>query len=206
MPQTSIACRPKDSSEDDQASYSIHLLGLFRVEYAGREITPPPGIQARTIKLLALHGGSMHREHLAELLWPGQDRCLGQTRLRNVLTRLRPRIGALLGRRGENIAFVAPYTLDTQHFLATSAEAIRQTHHDPHAALAAGRQALDAYRGHLLIEDRYDDDIEDARQRFARRLVTLLDALADAAQTSDIPHEAALYRGSASDARIDVLA
>src|SRR5690606_30315962 len=69
-------------------TYRCRLLGRFEVRLGDRDVTPPPGVLASCVQLVALRGG-LHVDELLEDLWPGVEPTRGRTRLRNVLARIR---------------------------------------------------------------------------------------------------------------------
>ena len=49
---------------------TVSLLGRFEVRSGGEQITIPPGLPSLGLKFLAVHGGRVRTDALAEALWP----------------------------------------------------------------------------------------------------------------------------------------
>jgi DNA-binding SARP family transcriptional activator len=166
----------------------IQLLGGFRVERAGvaQAISNWQRRGAKTLtKLLATHPNHrLHREQVLEILWPdaGLESALnsfGKT-LHAARRALEPE---LLPR--ESSAYLpltdSMVTLDTQrvwidadHFERLAESALRQRD------VAAFENALAAYGGELLPEDRYADWCMERREYLRALHIQLLLALAEA--------------------------
>lgn len=169
----------------------------------GQRMTLARGAESTTVKLLALHGGLMHRERLCAMLWPDEFARVALGRLRNVLSRVRARTGGLVARDIDPVTFAAPVWVDATEFMRRSAEAIRLASIEPAAALTEGAGALALHLGYLLPCDRYADWALDPREQVAARRVTLLEMLADAADAVGVVHLAKLYREQAAYADTD---
>ena len=134
----------------------VWLLGDFRVEADGRPVPPAAWSRrgaASLVKLLALEPtGALHRERLADLLWPHLDRSAAGANLRKARLFARRALGApdlLLESAG--VVRLAPTWTDVAAFEAAAAAA--RSGDDP----AALDHALDLYRGDLLQTDTYDE-------------------------------------------------
>lgn len=145
----------------------ISVLGGFEVALDGRPVEPSawPRNRARAVvKLLALAvGHRLHREQVIEVLWPDLGHDAGSGNLRKAIHFARRAIGAdHLRFAHEVVSLEAPsLVVDVDGF---------------EAAVAAGRRAdaLAAYRGDLLPDDRFEAWAEDPRERLRMRFHRLL--------------------------------
>ena len=172
------------------AGVEIHLLGAFRVVRDGREVTPA-GLAGQLLRLVASRGNPVHVDDLADALWPSGTALHGRRRLRNVLSRLRDAAGEVVERREDCVLLARDVRVDL-HAFADDAEralaALREGH--PGAARQA-RRVLARARHELLPEDRYATWAADGRARHHRRVLALLDRLADHVAASGDGREAA---------------
>lgn len=147
----------------------IHLLGQFRLDYAGETVTAVNSDRLRSLlAYLVLHRHAhIPRRHLAFTLWPDSTEAQAQTNLRKLLYQLRralPDAGRFVD--GDHVAVWwqrdAPFSLD----VADMEVALGVARHaaDPQAALAALEGAIDLYRGDLL-PGLYDDWLVPERER-----------------------------------------
>lgn len=169
----------------------ITVLGGFAVVVGGRDVTPT-GVPALAIKALAVRG-PMHAEEFIELLWPEVDPAAGRVRLRGILARLRRSCGELVERRQDCVSLVSEARVDTDAF--TGAVNMATVNGDPDAA----RRALQLYGGDLLPFDTYVDWTSAPRQRLRRRLISVLDILAEDADARMRPLEAVSFLERAID-------
>lgn len=148
-----------------QEGLVIRCLGAFEVARDGRRI-PREAFSRRkaldVLKILVLHqGGPVHREKIAEQLWPGIPLQAGLNRLHVVVNALRssieagrcPRASQYVLFEGDYYRFNtdAPHSVDVRDFEALLGEA-RRAHlhgHDDRALTLLGN-ALDLYRGDLF--------------------------------------------------------
>lgn len=139
----------------------VQLLGAFRVFVRSRTIEESEWRlrkAAHLVKLLALAPGHrLHREQLAEMLWPDSNPSAGAINLRHALHVARRALGhtdedPLLPARGDQIALecAAGVLVDVEMFEAGAASAHRADEPD------IFRRALRLYTGDLLPEDRYE--------------------------------------------------
>lgn len=187
----------------DGAVYEIRLLGDFQVWQGRRRVVFARGAESTTVKLLALHGGMLHRERLCAALWPHDPAVVALGRVRNVLSRIRAQADGLVARNIDPVEFAVPVWVDVNEFMRRSAAAIRLSTTAPETALAEGAAALEVYGGSLLPCDRYADWVRDPREQVAARRVTLLEMLADVAEACGAVHLADLYREQAAYADSD---
>lgn len=169
----------------------VRTLGGFAVTDAGRDVTPS-GLPAEALKLVAVHGGRMHWEEVAEALWPAAPPERGRTRLRNVLSRLRTETGAVVARRGVLVQLAPEVAVDAIEFDRAARDVLAVAARDPVAASAAARTALDLYTGDLLPEDRYASWTLEPRERLRRRFLAVLDLLVQEAHRNADPEAALL--------------
>jgi DNA-binding SARP family transcriptional activator len=153
----------------------ITLLGDFRVRRGDLDLTPPPGMGARALKVVALAEGSLHVDELVETLWPDAEPGRGRTRLRNVLARLRGTSGDLIERRGDVVALLEAVEVDVVAFRHAAAHAFAVG--DAAGADAHTRLALAHYGGDLLPDSVYEPWATAARERLRRDHLALLDNL-----------------------------
>jgi DNA-binding SARP family transcriptional activator len=145
-------------------------LGAFRVT-CGERVVPDDAWRRRKpaglLKLLAMAPGHrMHREQLMDLLWPELDPAAAGANLRKAAHHARAALddaaaggGEMIVTAGEVLAIDAnDLVVDTEQFRALLTTARRATELD------AYRQAIDAYRGELLPDDRYDEWAVSARR------------------------------------------
>jgi tetratricopeptide (TPR) repeat protein len=78
------------------AKVSLTLLGGFELRRGSQSLQPPVGHPTESICIVAVAGGTVHAEELAEALWPGIDPVTGRNRLKNLLSRLRAAVGDVL--------------------------------------------------------------------------------------------------------------
>lgn len=161
-------------AEPTAADASVRLIGRFAVERAGVDVTPPAGNPSSAVKIVALAGGEVHAEVLAEELWPEAPPGRGRARLRNVLGRVRQAAGELLVRDGPMIRLAAGSTVDLTAFQRTAGEV--------RAAGDAGRAValLEDHGAELLPGDLHAPWSAGARERHRAQVVALHDLVADA--------------------------
>lgn len=153
----------------------VTALGGFAVIRGSEIVTPAPGNPATLVKLLALRG-TLTAEQVIDQLWPEADVTTGRSRLRNLLNRVRSQSGELVVRDGEMLRLAADVESDLARF-DELVEATLTAEPDDRAGLA--RVALTAYGGELLPGDAYEDWAAGPRERVRRRLLSLLDLVAD---------------------------
>jgi DNA-binding SARP family transcriptional activator len=147
----------------------IELLGHFAVLDDGRDVTPPLGHPSQLLKAVAVRGRRLHREEAVEVLWPSVSRRVGETRLRNVLSRLRAASGDVLAREGGLLVVPGWVRIDVEEFEADARRAVTLAPSDAAAAVEAAGRAVERYRGDLLPDDRYVQWTEAPRERLRRR-------------------------------------
>ena len=192
--------REHDTDEAARPRFLVNVLGHFDVWHGERDLTPPAGHCAAVVQLLALHDGVMHRDRLVAELWPDDPPWVGQQRLRNVLCRLRPHTGPLVGRdrRRNHVRYTQPVRIDLTEFLHHSGQAITLARSDPEAAIEHGTRALMLYRGPLLLDEPDAEWAQPPRVHAAERHCLLLHALAEASDRLGEPEQANLYRHRAT--------
>jgi DNA-binding SARP family transcriptional activator len=176
----------------------IGLLGGFRVEREGAELVCDwPRRSARTLtKLLATAPGHcLHREQVIDVLWPGVDLTSALNSFGKALHAARhalepelpPRAASRYLHLGDGLL-----TLDRRHvvvdadrFQALGEQALRRGDVDGY------EQALGAYAGELLPEDRYEDWCAGRRAALAELRLRLLLGLAGALERQGAHTDAA---------------
>ena len=171
------------------AGVEVALFGTFSVRVAGREVTPP-GLAGQLLRLVALRGEPVHLDDCADVLWPATSAPRGRRRLRNVLTRLRDACGDVLERRGDCLLLAPEVRVDLQAFEAAADAAIVALRDGCPEGPSRARAALALARHDLLPEDRYAGWVAEARGRHHRRVLELLDRLADAVAAAGDGREA----------------
>lgn len=177
----------------------MRLLGGFRVERADARQTDFdwPRRSAKTLtKLLAAHPGhAMHREQIINILWSDVDVDSALNSLGKALHAARRALEPDLPRRQDS-AYLrtadSMLVLDTKHvivdadmFERLAADAVRSGHAE------AYRDALQAYEGELLPEDRYESWCAERRSVLAETHIRLLLGLADVHERYGACNEAA---------------
>jgi DNA-binding SARP family transcriptional activator len=149
----------------DHQQTVMRCLGGFSLVLKGRRLdtsTLKPRVR-ELLRVLALHSGRpVHREVLAEALWPQAGREVSTRNLHVAISSLRhalqvadPRLPPLILRDGEAYELALPDgEVDLLEFdlAITRARAARAAGDAP-TALEAYRRTLDLYRGELLPED-----------------------------------------------------
>jgi DNA-binding SARP family transcriptional activator len=177
----------------------VRLLGGFRVERADvrRYLPDWPRRSAKTLtKLLATHPGhALHREQIIDVLWPEVDPQAGLNSFGKALHAARRVLEPDLPRRQDSV-----YLRLTDSMLVLNTERVRvdvdvfeQLANDAMRLgdIAAYQAALQAYRGELLPEDRYETWCEDRRSSLAEKHLQLLVGLAAMYERTGACNEAA---------------
>jgi predicted ATPase/DNA-binding SARP family transcriptional activator len=166
---------------------SISLLGEFGVR-AGRCAVEPREWRLRKaamlVKALALAPGhQMHRDQVADLLWPSFDAAAAMRNLAQTVYIARSRLGrdpdgqTVLPLRGDTLVLgtpACPVSVDVDAFRAAAAAARASGEADRY------REALALYAGDLLPDDRNVEWVVTARDELRAELVELLMDLARA--------------------------
>jgi DNA-binding SARP family transcriptional activator len=187
LSQTLISARSCGDSEPRVALLRVSVLGGFRVERRGAA-DPVSEWQRRSAKMLTkllatCPGHALHREQIMELLWPGVGMDSALNTLGKALHAVRRALEPDLPPRGGS-AYV--HTRDSMVSLAmehVSIDADRFERLAEHALrapdVASCEQALAAYGGELLPEDRYTDWCAERREFLAELRVRVLLELAE---------------------------
>jgi DNA-binding SARP family transcriptional activator len=159
----------------------LQVLGGFRVTQQSNDITPPPGLGARLVKVLALadRRDGLPVDEVVDVLWPDADLDSGRVRLRNVLSRLRQSSGDLVVRDGDALRLAADVQVDLDRFEALAKSALVAHGRGEPEAVALARAALVLHGGLLLPDSPYDSWAAAPRERMRRRLLELLDLVAE---------------------------
>jgi DNA-binding SARP family transcriptional activator len=194
------------------ATYTVHLLGKFRVLRDGRVL---PGLEARKVEelfaYLLLHRGRPHaRETLAATLWPDNSQEQGRKYLRQALWQLRTALEAPAADGSEpvccseGILRVESEWVEVracEHLWIDVAElerasALVQRVHGKDlddSSFRSVQEALEHYRGDLL-EGSYTDWCLFERERLQCIYLSLLGKLMDACEARG-NYEAGIYYG-----------
>jgi DNA-binding SARP family transcriptional activator len=135
------------------------------------------------LRLLALYPAGMTADELADLLWPAPERGGGK-QLRDVLARLRGKVGPVVLREGSLLRLHGVW-VDAPVFRVAADRAL--------AERSVGRAvaSLAMWGGTLLPTDPYASWAVPVREQFRRRHLALLDLLADDAAARRSHSEAA---------------
>jgi DNA-binding SARP family transcriptional activator/tetratricopeptide (TPR) repeat protein len=151
----------------------IGLLGRFRVERAGEELSPP-GRLVRTLLevLLTRRGSFVPRDQLIDILWPGGPPSDPAGNLKVLVSRAR----ALLGERSLILTGAAGYSFAESESCRVDAEMFMQRLNLGSRELECGRcreaashleKAIELWRGEPLAEEIYEDWAREYRDRLS---------------------------------------
>ena len=169
---------------------ALDLLGGFRVRVGGKPVDDDVWRRRRpaaVLKLLALEPSHrLHREQLADLLWPEHDPAAGAANLRKAIFLARAALDDVAEGGAGHLASVGELvrllgdglSIDVERFRTSLAAARRER--DPAAYVAA----LALYRGELLPEDRYDEWASVLREELAAEYGSGLAELAALQETA----------------------
>ena len=174
--------RPPPADPPGTVSLDVVTLGTFKVLRDGEEVTPPPGVPARAIKVVVAEGGSCHVERVAEALWPEVEPGRARARLSNVLSRVRERCGPLLVRAGDLVELAPEARVDADEFREQVDRALDLQPDDPAAAERLAQAAVRRYGGDLFPGEPYAHWAEGPRQQLRQRQLAALGLLAAAAE------------------------
>lgn len=195
----------------------LRLLGGFQVKVNGRAV-PDSAWQRRSarglVKLLATEPGHrLHREQVLDILWPDLEPRSAINSFRQALHLARRALGqveesreipapgvsgppppAYLLTAGDSVALDPKHTwIDADHFelLADAVQGSEEIH--------AYEEALAAYGGELLPEDRYEDWTRVRREKLVERRLDLLLGLSELLERrGDLGRAAELARDALS--------
>jgi DNA-binding SARP family transcriptional activator len=168
----------------------IELLGGFRVLVDGHAVADDAWRRrkpAAVLKLLALAPGHrLHREQLADSLWPELGRSSGGANLRKAVHHARSALDATTTGSGSCVVSdgefmgLAPDSLsiDVEEFRSLLARARRS------ASPPAYEDALAIYRGELLPDDRYEEWATAPRRELTGEYVSALEELVGFQETT----------------------
>ncbi|AEB12582.1 BTAD domain-containing putative transcriptional regulator [Marinithermus hydrothermalis] len=158
--------KPAVAAAPEAPWLEIETLGRFVVRRAGRVLSPRDFGRRKAwqlLKILVAHWKRpLHREELAERLWPEAPPEQAVRHLHVLVHALRkglepdPRSPRVIKSEGETYRFdpEVPYFLDVERFETLVREGDRK---EGPAALEAYRQALELYRGEFMAEEVYSD-------------------------------------------------
>ena len=189
--------RPLPLARDDRSEppLAIRCLGTFEVAQHGRVIEPGAFGRRKALELLKIlvlqRGVPLHRDQLAELLWPGVAARSGVNRLHGIVNTLRSTLESQRRRRSSEYILCrddhylfnmqAPHSIDVHRFvdlLATARGARRQGAEQ--RALGAYEQALALYRGDLYADGADNEAFEPQRMRLRHSYLDAVRAVAGA--------------------------
>jgi DNA-binding SARP family transcriptional activator len=191
------ACRSDErpgSSGDGGAAVTeamrVRLFGGFDVVTEAAVVAVPPGAEASLLGRVAVLG-ARHVSELVDDLWPETPEDVGRRRLKNVLSKLRSRVGPVVTRRGDVCSLAPGVAVDIVEFEVAAVAALASARAGESGAESACRSALGLYGGELLPDLRYHDWTLAVRLRLASLRNELLDSLGEQAwQTGN--HTAAI--------------
>jgi DNA-binding SARP family transcriptional activator len=175
----------------ESRNLEIHLLGDFRLTYAGDPVDAidTPRLQSLLAYLLLHRGAPQSRRRIAFLFWPDSTEGQALTNLRNLLFRLRrglPEADRFLEVDRKTLRWVedAPFELDVAAFerALEDAETAAASEADGSGERESLERAVELYTGDLLpscYDDWIDTDRQRLRQAYRGALMRLVDVLED---------------------------
>jgi DNA-binding SARP family transcriptional activator len=148
-----------------QGNTNISLLGGFQSCVNGESVELPPGHVRGLVKLLAVRSRPITTDVAVDHLWPDVSLDVGRRRLKNVVSRIRTRLGPdAIHRTSATVALGDHVRVDVRQFVS-AADRVGQ----------AGRasEAVNLYAGPLLPEDLYEDWVDPIRHSLADRALNL---------------------------------
>ena len=156
---------------------TIHLLGRFSLRYGPQAIPPPQGaLSASLLRMLAAAGcAGLHKEQLADRLWPEAGTRASRRNLHQVVYSTRRHLAAYDA--ADQLRYDADrYSLGDEHrwcdvdALSGWADRLRAARHDGdnQAIVEAATRIDDLYAGPLLLDQPYDECVEQERERLRR--------------------------------------
>ncbi|MBI4754612.1 MAG: winged helix-turn-helix domain-containing protein [Betaproteobacteria bacterium] len=180
---------PAQATEDCTAApLCVYLLRPFSVFHGDVAITDWPNGKSRSIfKYLVLHRERpVPREVLMDTFWPDSDEDSARNNLNTAIYGLRKvlRFGQiaasciLFGNSAYQISPDVDIRVDAEDFQQHAQSGFElEARGKREAAVEQYRAAAALYHGGLLVEDRYDSWLNDARQYFHKTFTRLLDHL-----------------------------
>jgi DNA-binding SARP family transcriptional activator len=155
----------------------VRLIGAVSLSRQGVSLEMPVGLPGALIRLLALHPAGLETDEVLDTLWPAATLDIGRRQLRDVRSRLRARVGAVVLRQGSRLRLDAGW-IDVRAFGELADQAL--VGHDEHAR-ARAVAALAIATGELLPTDPYAAWATEPREQFRRQRLGVLDLLASGA-------------------------
>ena len=150
----------------------LRLLGDVTLSHEGHRVPIPSGQPGALLRLLGVHPAGLPADEVVELLWPESDPGSSRRQLRDVLARLRARVGPLVVRDGSTLRLEGVW-VNAPAFRGSADRALSER--SPGRAVAS----LALWSGTLLPTDPYTGWAVGLREQFHRRHLALLDLLAD---------------------------
>lgn len=168
---------PLDRLDTGDTTIQIRVLGGFDV-VCSSGVVPSPGDRCiHLLKTIATGRGHVPVDVVTDRLWPDAAADIGRRRLKNVLTRTRQACGDVIERVGDTLQFTDCVRLDLVDFSERCTSALRGLAEDAPTGVAQALQALALYRGPVLADDLYDDDVAPLRTAEMGRAASLVDAV-----------------------------
>jgi hypothetical protein len=164
---------------------AVQVLGGFAVQRDGVPIEIPGSRVAMLLKVLAMGEGSAPLDVVLDRLWPEASAHVSRRRLKNVTSRARALFGDVVVRRHERLELAPWVRVDLIEFSQAARAASHQLATGDAGGVSSALRALGLFRGPLLPDDLYDDDIMQVRLVLTGRAMTLVDGVL-AASDSDL--------------------
>lgn len=173
---------PSDQSVDAVASSGPHsieiqVLGGFGLHIDGNPVKIRSQNVAIVMKTLALGQRRAVVDVIIDRLWPDADLETGRRRLKNVLARCRDVLGDVIRRERDVIVLDDSVRIDLIDFRHSCQAALHDLARDNMLGVPSGLAAVRLYRGELLPDDLYDDDIAPLRLSEAQRATAVVDSI-----------------------------
>jgi DNA-binding SARP family transcriptional activator len=173
-----------------QPERAVRCFGGLRIVLDGQEVdlgVLRPQSRQLLAMLAASAGTPIHRDHLADALWPEEDLQVSARRIQVLVSTVRHHLETAAGstwrplsRRGDAYVMdAAGVFVDTVVFVRAVTDAMRARRADDRdEEVAALRAAYDCYRGELLPELGAQPWVDDQREHHRRRFVQVVESLA----------------------------
>lgn len=178
----------------DVSGARVRVIGrAVTVEDGGQVVDVPAGNPQRLVGVVVANGGLASFDQLAEALWPGDELEASRARLRNVLLRLRRRVGNVLVRSGSGVRLASGVGCDLFDFERLATDALSSARSDPEVAGHLAARAIAVADGAVFGDFEYEEWAQAARRSVDQRLIGLLDLLSiQAEDAGDLPRAQAL--------------
>ncbi len=184
----------QSNSATSEALLYVQTLGPFRVWRGGREISRADWGRGKALQLFQLllsrRGRPLHREQIAEMLWPEAKASAAAASLRVTLNALRRTLepgrapeaeSQFVQRHGDTLRLnpEANLRVDADEFERVIEQARQVEARDPMQALRLYRHALVYYQGDYLQDALYEDWASEERERLMDLYLTTASHVAE---------------------------